>query len=277
MKKVLALLFIATLCFSGTVHSVVSAATSASSFKNTYPKLNTADKSKLISFLYYFTAEYDPIVVKKMSDFEIMEYIRNGFLSDDVIFTSEDLTPVSRAIPKEFMVEIEAIGDEDVSYTYNVYSAKQVNKLTQKLFGRTIAAKDYIKTGEYKQELVRYKDGYFFMRDYGKNAVDGPISSQVNKLYALGNGLYYVNFTNYQFPYTENVKSAGKYLLPMELWTSAVKKAVLESAEIYGPPTVGYAFLKEVSVSGKKSWRLLEYNRKGGSLTEKQIKAYKNK
>jgi len=65
----------------------------------------------------------------------------------------------------------------------------------------------------------------------------------------------------------------NKNLKSIDTWTAA-EKAVAYDGLQYGYHS-GYAVLKQVTVSGKKTWNLVQYNAEDKLLTEKEIAAIK--
>ncbi|MED4074612.1 hypothetical protein, partial [Priestia endophytica] len=93
-------------------------------------------------------------------------------------------------------------------------------------------------------------------------------SPQVDKLYSLGNGLYYAEFVIYTTTGFE--PGFRNYLKSVDMWSSTEKSMSFDYR-------TGYALLKEVVVNGQKSWRLVRYSEDGTLLSNNEIQGYQKK
>lgn len=212
--------------------------------KNMYGQLNVNQKSQLTAFLFPFTdmGKFDG---SKYTDLQIINFLKSGIHHGK--FRGEKLSkdPVKKPIIKN--------GD----FYYEPYSAAQVNQLTKKLFGVTIAPKNYV--DEDGWEIARYKDGFFYILSPNTGSNPTVSSPQVDKLYSLGNGLYYAEFVIYTTTGFE--PGFRNYLKSVDMWSSTEKSMSFDYR-------TGYALLKEVVVNGQKSWRLVRYSEDGTLLSE---------
>lgn len=222
------------------------------SLKNVYGQLNVNQKSQLTAFLFPFTdmGKFDG---GKYSDLQIMQFLKSGIHHGK--FKGEKLSkdPVKKPIEKD-------------GFDYYPYSATQVNQLTKKLFGITIASKNYVDSDGF--EIARYKDGFFYILSPNTGSSPAVSSPQVDKLYSLGNGLYYAEFVSYTTTGFE--PDFRNYLKSIETWSNTERSMSFEYR-------TGYALLKEVAVNGQKSWRLVRYSEDGTLLSNTEIAGYQKK
>lgn len=220
--------------------------------KNTYGQLNSNQKNQLTAFLFPFTdmGKFDGT---KYTDIQIMQFLKSGIHHGK--FKGEKLSkdPVKKPIEKD-------------GFDYYPYSATQVNQLTKKLFGITIAPKNYIDSDGF--EIARYKDGFFYILSPNTGSSPAVSSPQVDKLYSLGNGLYYAEFVIYTTTGFE--PDFRNYLKSIETWSNTERSMSFEYR-------TGYALLKEVVVNGQKSWRLVRYSEDGTLLSNTEIAGYQKK
>ncbi|MEC1717795.1 hypothetical protein [Schinkia azotoformans] len=228
--------------------------THQTSLENSVSKLALEKKKGIIAFLNYFT-ELNTLDVEHYKDPEIMEFIIDANFYNK--FSEQELPQVSSK---------EAILD---NHYYYPYSAESVNQLTKKLFGITLQPKNIsVVNPDDEYDLAKYKDGYFYILipDIGgDNSISSP---QINALYDLGNGLYYVEFVICRVDFFDVEGLDEKYLLdPFNTWNDTEK-----SQSYYLTP--GYAIIKEVKENRKNTWQLVRYSTNGKLLSDAEIEQY---
>ncbi|GIO35733.1 hypothetical protein J41TS12_05940 [Paenibacillus antibioticophila] len=224
--------------------------------KDIYPSLTADEKSGLTAFLYNFNGQTDlrSFNSSKFNHADIMRFLSNAMLTD--VF---DETIISRDS------KLEPIEEDGGMTVYIPYKADQVNALVKKLFGFTIAKKDY--------PVAKYRNGYFFI----KAPMGGEFtlrSPQAEHLYQLKKDLYYVEFVVYAPKYPENdaMLMSHPYLRSKDTWSNDVKTLFTKNS--LDEFRTGFALLKQVMVKGQKEWTLVRYG-EDGILSNNELAAYR--
>lgn len=246
MKRLLVFMFVTLFSLATLLHPL-GQQVEAQTKKNLYPKLTLNEKKQIISFMNNFTnTTMKNFDIKKNSTYDVLQFFIDATINGLINL-------------KEYSYDPSMPG-------YARYSAKQIVELAKQFFGISLKLQDYPKNG------VKYKKGYFYFPD-GKGSSIEISSSQVNTMYDLGKEIYYVKFTIYSGEWTQ-LQELGldrdvKFLYnPMETWSTKQKSFFFDEKKY------GYAFLKKVTVKGKKTWQLVKYSTEKRGLTEKEINSY---
>jgi len=227
-----------------------------SAYKNMYGTLKPADKDALSRFLYHFShlGAYNASTAQGQ---QLIDFVQDGIHHGDFGFAPDK--PVKNEA-------LEPDVDENY-FHYYPYSAEKLDAFTKRLFGKTIPRKNY--------EYAYLKANNFYILSPEMGSDPSTYSSQVHTMYALGKGLYYVEFTKYDFD-RDTMDQAGfrddTVIRAIDSWSASEKKAAADSLQY---STQGFAVLKEVAAAGAKSWQLVRYSTSGSVLSNEQLAAYR--
>lgn len=120
-----------------------------------------------------------------------------------------------------------------------------------------------------KYPIGNHEDGYVYIGQ----SWDAPFAyvTRVNKMYPLGNNLFYLNIETFVNPYYE----AGweEY---EKISDDLFKEISNKKEELYDFKQ-GYAIIREVIKDGQKSYQLIKYDHSGEYLTEEELNQYTTK
>ncbi|WP_433944407.1 hypothetical protein [Paenibacillus sp. SN-8-1] len=225
---------------------------------NIYPNKSLSEKKQMMEFLGNFPEEVQHFDIKSYKDDELVRIAATNT-------TKYGIGPLKKLMKS---IVVRPLTDQDgktYDWPYYKIPKKDTEQYIQSLFGVTPkkVSKSYYENGAY----------YFPSWEAGGGNEDSP---QIERMYAFGKGYYYVELTRY---YIEAVnydpklwQSFGDFEhMPMEKWSKAIKDRIYVEKE-----GSWHAILKENVINGKKTWRLVEYN-KGTKLTKTQITKYISK
>jgi|GEM_PF-4448700 hypothetical protein len=227
--------------------------------KNLYPQMPLEDKKALMRFLGNFPAEVEQFDITHYTDDELVGLVSNNTMKYGIgPLADRDPEPVTR--PRTF---------EDGStadWTYYGYPEKDVNDYIQSLFGVVPkqASSAYLENGTY----------YFPDWAAGGGSLDVP---ELEGVYALGNGLYYLELTRYapemdEWDYDKWVSFGDFQHTPIENWSAQTKAGLTLTKEGFWHAIVR----KTQDDSGSVSWHLVEY-RKNKKMTKAELDEYVRK
>ncbi|BBI36787.1 hypothetical protein [Cohnella abietis] len=220
---------------------------------NIYPQKALNDKKELMKFFGNFpeTERFDLTAYK---DQELVNIASTNT-------TKYGIGPLAE-LRNKTVVRKRNVGGESYNWDYYPFKKALVDKYFKELFGVVPKQidKDYFSNGVY----------YFPSWEAGGGGKDTP---QIDGMYALGKGLFYVELTRYYTDMEEydskKWKSFGDFqYLPMNNWSKAIKDSVVLEKE-----GIWHAIIRETNVNGKKGWNLVKYQ-KGKKLTKAELDQY---
>ncbi len=224
--------------------------------KDSFGALNIGEKNELIWSLHYFTP-FANIDIRKNSDAQIANFLVEGIVSG--VINSTTLPQDSTKSP------ISVNG-----FSYTPFLRSNVDKVTTFMFGKTLSPEDQAVNG---QKEIIYKDNEFYILFPQTGSSPTIISPQVDHVYSLGNGLYYVEYTNYAFSFDElqsmtDFYQNQQYWKAFDTWPEQAKEQAISDFQ-YGLQA-GSALLKKTTVGSTSSWTLIEKS-DGSLLTPRQL------
>jgi hypothetical protein len=184
--------------------------------------LSKSDKLKLNSFMNNFAdlGEYDR---ESYTDEELIFYlfyaIHNGTLSDDLLQINRN--------------DNEALILQDNWYYYP-YNVQKIHSLTKKLFGVKLREKDYrYKENELDLKEVIFKDGkfYFLSPEFGGSILLS--SAQVQHMYDLGDGQYYIDYTLFEYEVTDERDLSYLVNKTSDEWNEKEREYMLNQIDLH--------------------------------------------
>lgn len=221
-----------------------------------YAKKSLSEKKKLLSFLGNFPEE--------------VTFDATRYTGDQLVKIVSDNTniygigPLKKLTEKKTITKKVTKSGSTYDWTFDVLSKKAVNQYIYDLFGLTPTkvSNYYFAKGSY----------HFPHWEAGGGVIDSP---QIDQMYALGQGLYYIELTRYDVDMEEydydKWRSFGDFRhQPMTSWSQAVKSNI--TVEKKG---TWHAIIKERSVGGKKVLNLVKIQK--GKLSPSSLQSYLKK
>ncbi|MFD1736844.1 hypothetical protein ACFSCX_09720 [Bacillus salitolerans] len=221
--------------------------------------LNTNEQQNLMAFIDQFSYLEEGFDRDNYTDFQIMSFLSDARLDGKI--SKDDLPP--SYITNDYIM------DEDFGFYYGAASVEQVNTLTQRLFGVTVAQKNLVVEGSMEYDLVKFQNGKFYIINPDRGGSLETTSSQIDTLYDLGNGLFYTEFTIYATDLLEGENDF--YKKPIDTWSTEEKNLFVNY-----PSKSGYAVVKQKEENGKNMWQLVKISIDSKILTDSEIDKYKN-
>jgi len=225
-------------------------------YKNMHGSLKPADKDALTEFLFHFSSlgAYNASTVQGQ---DLIYFIEDGIHHGGFNHAADG--PVVNDALEPYIDQGE--------WYYYPYDADKLDAFTKRLLGKTIPRKNY--------DNAFFKNNNFYILSPNTGSDPSTYSPQVDTMYALGKGHYYVEFIDYELDRDAmDVFQEDTVLRSIDSWSSSQKAAASDSLQY---SKRGFAILKEVASGGKKSWQLVRYSSSGSVLTNDQLAAYQQK
>jgi len=225
-------------------------------YKNTYTSLKPADQDALTAFLFHFSSlgAYNASTVQGQ---ELIRFIGNGIHHGGFHHASDGPVSNDALVPHIDQGE----------FYYYPYDADKLDAFTKRLLGKTIPRKNY--------DNAFYKNNHFYILSPNTGSDPSTYSPQADTMYALGKGLYYVEFTEYELDRDSmDIFGEDTVLRSIDSWSDSQREAAADSLQY---SKRGFAILKEAANGGTaKSWQLVRYGSGNSVLTNEQLAAYRN-
>lgn len=151
------------------------------------------------------------------------------------------------------------------------YEANNITSINQYIYDLFGIKPDINRTaGKDLYTYYKAKDNYYFP-SLEKGSSLQKYGTHIMNMYQIGSQTYCIAFDLYTIDTTWLENWGGNdWMKPYSSWSSEEKQ--------YGEwRGTGYAVVKQVSNNGKSGWNLLEYQKNGGMLSNKQIGVFQKK
>ncbi|WP_071392623.1 S-layer homology domain-containing protein [Bacillus tuaregi] len=225
-----------------------------------YASMETKEKKKLIAFMEQFIYS-DPFDITDYDDADLLDWVNENHFLNITPFTL-DYTSAPNDVR-----QVESDNGEKIEWYYMGFPKKEVDQYLFDLFGVALTKQKEYKNGHSTFPYF-YEDPYYYFYSLEKGGPPFNYSPQPDKMYSIGNDLYYVEFSKWvteNIEWEENMKEY--WLDPKENWTEEQKyRTSIEDN--------GYAILKKVNTDGKQTWNLVKYEGNGAQLLHEELALY---
>lgn len=231
-----------------------------------YLSMASEDKLRLNEFINHFIQNFSEFDITRYGDTDFLDLaLWNTFINISPVEFNEDLIKYRPLYLKE---EAEYYGfteEEVVNWPFYLMSANAVDEYLTELFGVVPEKKQKYKSVGFN--TFYFEDGYYFFPELMFGGEWTAVSPQVEHLYSIEDGLYYLEYSIYDFAYSDDIDFSIEL---KENWSQEKKHSAYKVNS-------GYAIIRDVVIDGVETWNIVKYESNDAALLYDDLKLYQQK